>query len=304
MPKKSIFITRKRRGPTPSQPHPPAAPATSAPAAEPPLPRGPESVPDPGAFLTDLAASPPVDEIRADQIRAMTAVADRLLAEHTRRRAAAEAQGDDQAAEKARQTIQDLDEARTRWSDFYGSQEFADVVRTVWADLVGQNAGTWPQQTRDDLDAPPPGGRRIPTGGTGAAAPPQQGQEAQQEAYREAAYRALAEVFEQLRGELGTAAAAPQRGGRGRKRRGGTPSANKVYPLTERQLDALHIVGECKGNIAEAARRLRKDRTTVRQHYRVAMRKLGRRAQEYQTQRLPMDRRGQLHASKADDLRG
>lgn len=52
----------------------------------------------------------------------------------------------------------------------------------------------------------------------------------------------------------------------------------KPRALTDKQMQAAHIVWECKGNVTEAARRLGVDRTTVRQHYQAAMQKLGKSA--------------------------
>lgn len=68
--------------------------------------------------------------------------------------------------------------------------------------------------------------------------------------------------------------------------------------LTLLQTEAVQIVGACKGNIAEAARRLGKDRKTVKQHYEAGLRKLGRAAPgKPKTQRLATDRRGQVSES-------
>jgi predicted DNA-binding protein (UPF0251 family) len=44
-------------------------------------------------------------------------------------------------------------------------------------------------------------------------------------------------------------------------------------PLTAKQLEAVHMVGECQGNIAEAARRLGKSRSTIARHYKAGMAK-------------------------------
>lgn len=75
-------------------------------------------------------------------------------------------------------------------------------------------------------------------------------------------------------------------------------------PLTAKQAEAVQIVGECKGNYSEAARRLGvKDPKTVRQHYKAGLRKLGRKAVKYATQRLPSDKRGQDNVSSDGDRR-
>jgi DNA-binding CsgD family transcriptional regulator len=88
---------------------------------------------------------------------------------------------------------------------------------------------------------------------------------------------------------------------RRRPRRGG----QKVRPLTGKQAEAVHIVGECGGNIAEAARRLGVNAKTVRQHYSAAMAKLGRAAgrQHARPTRLARDRRGQENLAEGNDVR-
>ncbi len=79
-----------------------------------------------------------------------------------------------------------------------------------------------------------------------------------------------------------------------RKRR----AALEPKRLTARQAEIVHIVGECKGDIAEAARRLSVDRKTVAESYEVAMSKLGTTASAYpSTMSLPQDRRGQVDVS-------
>ena len=78
---------------------------------------------------------------------------------------------------------------------------------------------------------------------------------------------------------------------RSRRRRRKTDAAPR--PLTAKQTEAVHIVGECKGNFTEAAARMGLDAATVRQHYNAGMAKLGGKAVKHGTQRLPSDRRGQ-----------
>jgi DNA-binding NarL/FixJ family response regulator len=75
-------------------------------------------------------------------------------------------------------------------------------------------------------------------------------------------------------------------------------------PLTAKQAEAIQIVGECKGNFAQAADRIGRDRATVRQHYNAGMKKLGRTAVKHRTQQLPSDKRGQDSVSSDDDRRG
>lgn len=74
-------------------------------------------------------------------------------------------------------------------------------------------------------------------------------------------------------------------------------------PLTPRQAEAVQIIGECKGDVSEAARRLKRDRSTVAQHYFAAMRKLGKAAVKHATRSFPRDRRGQVNIVEGDDRR-
>ena len=73
--------------------------------------------------------------------------------------------------------------------------------------------------------------------------------------------------------------------------------------LTAKQLEASQIVAECKGDIAEAARRLGKDAKTVRQHYTAATKKLGKTVVKHATKQLPSDRRGQANIADGEDRR-
>ena len=85
-------------------------------------------------------------------------------------------------------------------------------------------------------------------------------------------------------------------------RRGRKPSS-KLRPLTPRQMEAVTVVPECKGNYGEAARRMGLDRKTVVQHYKAGMGKLGIKAVKHGTQGLPADRRGQANVTYEDDQR-
>ena len=89
--------------------------------------------------------------------------------------------------------------------------------------------------------------------------------------------------------------AAPKRGGKKHKRN--RPSL-EMKPLTEKQTEAAQIVGQCKGNISEAARRLGVTRKTVEQHYKAALRKMGETVVKQATRQLPLDRRGQIAVSE------
>jgi hypothetical protein len=93
-------------------------------------------------------------------------------------------------------------------------------------------------------------------------------------------------------------AAEAKGGGAGRKRKSRKRQSAKPRPVTPAQAEAVQIVGECKGNMSEAARRLGKDPKTVRQNYRAGLRNVGMSAavlnQKPKTQNLPHDRRGQV----------
>jgi DNA-binding CsgD family transcriptional regulator len=88
------------------------------------------------------------------------------------------------------------------------------------------------------------------------------------------------------------------------KRRRAT-KPRKPRPLTPRQTEVVQIVGECKGNVAAAARRLGRDRKTVAQNYTAAMAKLGKEVfrSRDKTRLLARDRRGQETVSVEDDRR-
>jgi DNA-binding CsgD family transcriptional regulator len=72
----------------------------------------------------------------------------------------------------------------------------------------------------------------------------------------------------------------------------------RARPLTPKQVQAVQVVGECQGNMAEAARRLGVHPATVRQHYLAATKKVPEvvssvaRA-KLARRRLPADHRGQ-----------
>lgn len=75
-------------------------------------------------------------------------------------------------------------------------------------------------------------------------------------------------------------------------------------PLTEKELKAYQTVAECQGNIAKAARQLGKDRKTVDEQYRSALRKLGKRLlPKPRTVPMPSDRRGQVNLADSEDQR-
>lgn len=109
------------------------------------------------------------------------------------------------------------------------------------------------------------------------------------------AQRLFREVQRYLRGKIKT----PKR-----NRRQAT-KARKPRRLTPRQAEVVQIVGECKGNIAEAARRLGLDRKTVDESFKAGLAKLGKEAVRScdKTRLFVRDRRGQEIVSESDDRR-
>jgi len=67
----------------------------------------------------------------------------------------------------------------------------------------------------------------------------------------------------------------------------------RTYPLTVKQIDAVLIVKEHKGNFAAAARAAGKSRAAIMKLYEKAASKLGKKDFKLLTQRLPRDARGQ-----------
>jgi predicted DNA-binding protein (UPF0251 family) len=68
----------------------------------------------------------------------------------------------------------------------------------------------------------------------------------------------------------------------------------KGIRLTEKQVEAMHLVGEHKGNFAAAAKATGKSRQAMSKLYRKANQKLGKQAiPKPKTQALPTDHRGQ-----------
>ena len=77
----------------------------------------------------------------------------------------------------------------------------------------------------------------------------------------------------------------------------------KDRELTAKQVEAVQVFGECKGNKAAAARRLGIDRSSLAERLDRAWEKLGKRATKHATKAIPRDRRGQAHVSAEDDRR-
>jgi hypothetical protein len=86
--------------------------------------------------------------------------------------------------------------------------------------------------------------------------------------------------------------ARPAGGGAGKRRR---RQANRPpVPLTEKQVEAMELVGQHKGDVAAAARAAGKSRAAMMKLYGKALKKLGRKAPPaHRTQRLPTDIEGQ-----------
>ncbi len=104
---------------------------------------------------------------------------------------------------------------------------------------------------------------------------------------------------------LAERALAAGNGKKKRKRHGGGRKRQSSVDrkLTPKQVEAAQIVGECKGSIADAARRLGKNPKTIRQHYNAAMEKMGKTAVKHATHALPADRRGQANIAEGQDRR-
>jgi len=92
-------------------------------------------------------------------------------------------------------------------------------------------------------------------------------------------------------------------------RRAASDKPKKVNPLTPRQAEVVQIVGECNGNLAEAGRRLGRDRKTIQDAYKTAMGKLGKTVYRSRdrvgntTHLYGRDKRGQSDVS-TDNRRG
>jgi predicted DNA-binding protein (UPF0251 family) len=90
-----------------------------------------------------------------------------------------------------------------------------------------------------------------------------------------------------------------------RRKRGG----KTIRPLTDKQAEALFMLGLCNGNYAEAARRIGIDRKSFEERCKAAYGKLGRKGMKLQeiefnkalVARLPRDRRGQEAVAVHDD---
>jgi predicted DNA-binding protein (UPF0251 family) len=66
-------------------------------------------------------------------------------------------------------------------------------------------------------------------------------------------------------------------------------AARKPTPLTAKQAEAMHLVGEHKGNFAAAGRAAGKSRQAMQKLYNKALRKLGKSAVKTYTNRLPTE---------------
>ncbi|MBL8828306.1 MAG: response regulator transcription factor [Planctomycetaceae bacterium] len=90
---------------------------------------------------------------------------------------------------------------------------------------------------------------------------------------------------------------------RAQKQRRRSRAEASPRPLTPKQVEVMQVFGECKGNLAEVARRLSRDRATVKEHYQAATKKMGAQATRPKTERLRSDLRGQLDVTVSDDRR-
>ena len=87
---------------------------------------------------------------------------------------------------------------------------------------------------------------------------------------------------------------ADQRTGTAKRKRNRRPENTAVIKLTEKQLEAVNLYGECKGNMSQVARRMGVSHQTAKQHYDAANKKLGKKATAIpKTQRLRPDHLGE-----------
>lgn len=167
------------------------------------------------------------------------------------------------------------------------------------------DVATWLQEVAGEIEAHP---RRAALGIRDALEWLRDGLPAYASALRKAqARRPDAEVSNQIArvGELVRESLSREQAPKKKRRRKRRPPLDKdIRPLTDRQTEVVQIVGECKGNFAEAARRMCLNRKTVKEHYDTAMAKLGlagvrnpAKQLKPKTQRLPEDRRGQVNIS-------
>ncbi len=96
----------------------------------------------------------------------------------------------------------------------------------------------------------------------------------------------------------------PAAGKRATPKRRRRQGVKRVRPLTARQAEIMQIVGECKGNLSEAARQLGIHRNTLKEQYEAANKKLGVRAlTKPKTHKMPEDNRGQDNLAADADRR-
>jgi predicted DNA-binding protein (UPF0251 family) len=75
----------------------------------------------------------------------------------------------------------------------------------------------------------------------------------------------------------------------------------KPRKLTDKETEAMTLVGDQGGNVTAAARVAGKSRQAMQKLLKKAMKKIGRKAVEHVTQRLPLDSRGNCTvASRAE----
>ncbi len=95
--------------------------------------------------------------------------------------------------------------------------------------------------------------------------------------------------------EVPTAAVPSSQAAPAKKRRR-RQAARRVIPLTGKEAEAVHLVGEHKGNISAAADAVGISRQAMKKRYDKAMKKLGKAAlPKPKTESLPSDRRGQAN---------
>jgi DNA-directed RNA polymerase specialized sigma24 family protein len=87
---------------------------------------------------------------------------------------------------------------------------------------------------------------------------------------------------------------------RRRKRTGG----QQQQPLTEKQMEAVKLHGDCEGNISEVGRRLGIDRKSAEQRIKSGFAKIGKTVpKKAKTQKLKRGNRGEDDVAEEDDKR-
>jgi predicted DNA-binding protein (UPF0251 family) len=99
------------------------------------------------------------------------------------------------------------------------------------------------------------------------------------------------------------ALAEPPKGAKSKRRKRRGRATHTSQELTSKQVEAMKLFGECKGNSSVAAKRMGVSRRTFRGHITVAYKKLGVGAVSHRTTTAKEDRRGQSIITNECDVR-